>query len=93
MEPYSAVVDVDKRFKMNNTDQMYLLFGQRRKSETKIFDFNVIAKIGLTLLCDTPSRYGTFLPVRQLGIRETRHLHKLGFICAHSIAPTESQQA
>lgn len=61
--------------------------------KTKILVINVNSKSGLTMLCGTPSRDGTFLPIRQLGIRETCHLHKLGFISTHSIAPTESQQA
>lgn len=51
------------------------------------------AKSGLTLLCGTPSRDGTFFPIRQLGIRETGRLHKLGLVGTHSIAAAKSQQA
>lgn len=48
------------------------------------------AKSGLTVLCGTPSRDGTFLPVRQLDIRETGRLHELSLVGTNSIAAAKS---
>lgn len=65
---------------------------QKWQDKSVLF-FGWILKSALTFLRAPPSRDGAFHPIRQLALRETGRLHKLGLIGTNSIAATESQQA